>query len=128
MDIQQALDTLRSAIETDVRERILTSLGAQSSAPTDPKPSQKNGAGVRVPKPKAAPKTKLDGKRTPGELLEMQKSVLGFVKAHPGTNAEAIKKHLGVELNVISLPIQKLLAAKSVKRKGQRRATRYYPA
>lgn len=121
-------DQLRAEIREEIRAELIANLGGSAPvavAATVPAPASK----AKTSKPKAPKaKTKAKGeKRAPEEIAKTMSSVLSYVKQHPGSNAEAIKKSLGVELSVVVLPIQKLLASRAITRKGHRRATRYYP-
>ena len=51
-----------------------------------------------------------------------------WVKANPGHGVEDMAKVLGVQTKELALPIAKLLGAKTIKKRGQKRATKYYPA
>lgn len=121
---KQIREEEREAIRAEEREalraELLAKLGDQAAAAPAP---------VRAAKTKVARATKRKGpgvKRSPEELAATAGKVLAFVTTHPGTNAEAIKGALGVELAEIELPIKKLLKSKLMSRKGQKRATRYY--
>lgn len=116
----QILNDLRASIEADVRDGLLASLSG--TAPTAPVARP-----ARPARPARAARPAPGAKRSPAEIAKTASDVQTFVAAHPGTNAEAIKTALGVELNVIELPIKKLLASKQISRKGHKRATRYYP-
>jgi len=121
--IDQQLASLRETIRNEEREslrkEILSSIGQQlgTSAPKF------------VAKPtKAVTKAGPGVKRSPEELAKTVSQVLAHVAEHPGVGAEHIRTALGTSLAVIELPIKKLLASKAIKRRGQRRATKYYPA
>jgi hypothetical protein len=72
--------------------------------------------------------TKSGGKRDPKVIAGLVVRVGAHVKARPGQGVEAIAKGLNVSTHDITLPITKLLASKTIKKKGQKRATKYYPA
>lgn len=95
---------------------------------------------VRKPAPKAAkpekpvkqdsvrsPRPKGD-KRTPDEMAGLMERIYEFIKGRPGEGAETIAKLLGVETGEMRLPTKKLITAKRITTKGQKRATRYFPA
>jgi predicted transcriptional regulator len=54
------------------------------------------------------------------------RAVHAAIKAKPGSSVEQLGKSLGMQTKQLALPIRKLLAAKQVKTKGQRRGTRYF--
>ena len=53
-------------------------------------------------------------------------TVLGYIKAHPGSRSEVIKKALGMAPPQMGDALKRLVASKSVKTKGQKRATTYF--
>src|SRR5206468_1714324 len=66
-------------------------------------------------------------KRDP-EVLEALTDKLGaFIKKTPGQRIEQIGKALGTPTKELALPVKKLVAAKKISTKGQKRATTYYP-
>jgi predicted transcriptional regulator len=50
------------------------------------------------------------------------------VGSNPGLRIEQINRALGTRTAELRLPLRKLIAAKQIKTKGQRRATRYFAA
>jgi len=52
--------------------------------------------------------------------------VLAHVRANPGQNVGEIRAALGASSKELQLPVQKLIAAKSLRTTGQRRGTRYF--
>jgi len=67
-------------------------------------------------------------KRAPEALAEISDRLLAAVKSGPGQRMEEIAKGLGTSTKELTLPARKLLAEKKIKTKGERRATKYYPA
>ena len=66
-------------------------------------------------------------KRTAEELEKMQDGFLAFVAKHPGLRIEQINKQLGTTTKDLALPIRKLIADGSLKVKGKKRSTTYFP-
>jgi hypothetical protein len=54
--------------------------------------------------------------------------LLSAIKATPGQRMEQIAKGLKSSTQELALPAKKLIADKKVKTKGERRATKYFPA
>ena len=77
-----------------------------------------------APRPRAASK---GGKRPPEELAEMVTKAGDWIKGNPGHGVEDMAKSLGVQTKELALPIAKLLKNKTIKKRGQKRATKYYP-
>lgn len=66
-------------------------------------------------------------KRTADELEKMQDDFLSFVTKNPGLRIEQINKQLGTTTKDLALPIRKLIADGSLKVKGKKRSTAYFP-
>lgn len=66
-------------------------------------------------------------KRTPEELEKLQSDFLAFVSKNPGLRIEQINKQLGTTTKDLALPIRKLIADGSLKVKGKKRSTTYFP-
>lgn len=66
-------------------------------------------------------------KRDPKVLADTVREVGEYIHAHPGQGVEQIKVALNRTTTELALPIQKLLAEKVISRKGQKRATKYFP-
>lgn len=77
----------------------------------------------------AAPKAKAGGgrmgRRSPGEIEATTHRILSYIKSHPMTRGEQIKKALGLDKAHWILPIQRLVETKQVIARGERRATTY---
>lgn len=101
--------------------------GSPASAParaTAKAPSPK----ASTPKAAAPARARKGGKRDPKDLAKLVDAVRAHIAQHPGEGVETIGKHMGVKTKELALPIIKLLDAKAITRKGQRRGTRYFPA
>jgi hypothetical protein len=66
-------------------------------------------------------------KRTSNELDKLQDDFLSFVGKNPGMRIEQINKQLGTTTKDLALPIRKLVADGSLKTKGKKRSTTYFP-
>ena len=79
------------------------------------------GAGV--------PKRRRKGGKRPAEVIEQTTSaLLAHIKENAGQRIEQIAKALKTQTSDLKLSAIKLLAAKKVKTKGERRGTTYHPA
>lgn len=84
--------------------------------------------GKRGKAPGRAPAlSKKGGKRTAKELEAFSDRILATIKAQPGIRADQIAAALGLVTRDVVLPIKKLLTQKAVTKKGQKRATAYFP-
>lgn len=123
--ISQRVQAFARELEELVRkaaiEAVATSLGASAG---------RAGASSRAPRAAAAaPKARRakGGKRPPAELAAMVAKTADWVKANPGNGVEAMAKSLGVQTKELALPIAKLLKSKTIKKRGEKRATKYFP-
>jgi hypothetical protein len=66
-------------------------------------------------------------KRSQDELERLTGRLLTYVKANAGQRIEQIAKGMSVSTRELNLPAKKLLANKSIRTKGQKRATQYFP-
>ena len=102
------------------RETLLRSLGAEQPAPA---------AGRATPSPRKPSRAKPSAGRRTGASLDATKEVLlAAITKEPGRRFEEIRLALGRDRADLQLPLRKLVAEGSVKSKGVKRATRYYPA
>ncbi len=84
--------------------------------------SARGGASVRLGRGRGR-----GAKRTANELEKMQDDFLAFVNKNPGLRIEQINKQLGTTTKDLALPIRKLIADGSLKAKGKKRSTTYFP-
>lgn len=77
--------------------------------------------------PTTEPKRKFGAKRDPAALAKLTDDLSFYIEKNPGKRIEEIAEVMGESTKDLALPIQKLLAAKRIKRTGTRRATRYFP-
>ena len=66
-------------------------------------------------------------KRPPGEIEKLASELASYIKSNPGQRIEQIAKGIGTSTKELTLPVKKLLAKKSIKTRGQKRATQYFP-
>ena len=82
-------------------------------------PASAAAAGKRGRKGKRAKRTSADVDATAAALL-------AYVAANEGQSIEQIGKGMGVPTKELKLPVIKLMEAKKLKTKGQRRGTKYF--
>ncbi len=74
-------------------------------------------------RPKGRPgKLGKNGRRSPAEIEATANKILSYVKSHPGSTGEAIKKALGLDKPAWLVPIKTLVESKALVMKGERRA------
>jgi hypothetical protein len=103
---ESAFDTVRAALG--------------DAAPSGRRGKAAAGGAARRALPKGA-------KRPPGEISKLTGRLLDYVKGHKGERIEQIAKGMGVSTRELNLPVKKLIAAKSIRTRGHKRATQYFP-
>ncbi|MBX3182407.1 MAG: hypothetical protein KF915_07255 [Polyangiaceae bacterium] len=91
------------------------------AAPAAPRAARPAGPAA----PARRSKGKRGGKRTPEELGQMAAAVLQFVENNPNANIEEIGRGVGLATKDLALPVRKLLKEGRLKKRGEKRATRY---
>jgi hypothetical protein len=66
-------------------------------------------------------------KRTGAELDKLSDDFLAFVHKNPGLRIEQINKQLGTTTKDLALPIRKMIGDGTLKVKGKKRSTAYFP-
>jgi hypothetical protein len=119
---------IRDAIEAFVEELSVLVRAAALQSVTEVFGS--GGSGGRGRKGRAAliPSRAKGEKRSPQALTQLVGRLLSEIKAKPGLRMEQIAKALGSTTKDLALPAKKLIAEKKIKTKGERRATKYFPA
>jgi len=64
-------------------------------------------------------------KRSPDDIQKLMDKFAGFVKKNPGLRIEQINDKLGTSTKELVIPVRRLIAAKKVRTKGEKRATTY---
>jgi hypothetical protein len=97
------------------RSQRLRRLAPLAASPPTPPPPQ----GSAAARAKRAKRTSADVDATAAALLT-------YVAANEGQSIEQIGKGMGVATKELKLPVIKLMEAKKLKTKGQRRGTKYF--
>ena len=138
--ISARISAFTAELETLVRKAALEAVaGALGGGTTAPAPRAAALRSVRKPakasanarpaggKPPKAPRRKSGEKRPAGELAALVGKAADWIKGNPGKGVEAMAVGLGVSTRELALPIQKLLGNKTIRRRGVKRATKYFP-
>ena len=83
----------------------------------------------RKPVRKAAKLPPVDekpGKRTARQIATLRTRILKWLASNPGSTVEVMSEALKVPTKDLSVPVKQLLDGKKLRKRGQRRATRYY--
>jgi hypothetical protein len=88
-------------------------------------PQRRRGAPKRGAASAPSRRTK-GAKRDPNAIAALTEQLAAFIKKTPGQRIEQIGKALGMPTRDLTLSVKKLVAAKRVSTKGQKRATTYF--
>ncbi len=117
---------LTDLIHQAILDNVQAALGQAIPSAAPRRPGRPKG---RVSAPAASAPTKRGkkrgGKRTASELADMADKLVSFVEKNPGSSIEEIGRGIAIPTKELALPVKKLLAEGRLKKKGQKRATRY---
>jgi hypothetical protein len=118
--IQTEVESFVAKIKGLVYEEMLSALSGAANG----QPSRKATV-VRMTKRSVTGRT--GQKRDPEALAALIGKTGEYINANPGQGVEQIGAALNTGTAALALPIKKLLASKVITRKGQKRATKYFP-
>ena len=139
-ELRSLIETFATNLEALSRraalEQVLASLGGAISAPAKRGPGRPKGSGTKAAggvatvgvAKKAIVKKSKGGRRSAAESAGQGEALLAHVTSNPGQRGEQIAKALGTDVGTMRLPMKKLIAAKKVKTRGQRRGMTYFAA
>jgi hypothetical protein len=132
VDIRARVDAFVNELETlirdSIREGFAQAMGDASIVKRGPgRPPGPSRAAASPAPALHTGKRKKGQKRSPAELQRIEETLAAFIQKTPGKRIEEINKALGTSTSDLSRPLSKLIAAKKVRRQGQKRASRYFP-
>ena len=114
-----AIDALAAALADAIRRDLTKALIAQ--------PEGSGATRERLVAIAARPSRKAKrAKRASADVDATAAALLTYVAANEGQSIEQIGKGMGVATKELKLPVIKLLEAKKLKTKGQKRGTKYF--
>ena len=132
--VEAFVDELSELVRTAALESVQEALLAQSGGAAAPASRPRRSINTPTPgtasankAPRARKSRSKGAKRSPEELLRARDAFLDAVKADPGLGIEALAKQIGFSTKDLALPVRKLLGEGLIHKKGEKRATRYYP-
>ena len=125
-ELEAITKTFVSSIVAAMRKASLTDIMGAGEA----SPSAKRGRG----RPKGSTKKAADAAPSPPRVASTSPEgpaarvslIVSYVKSHPGTGGEAVRKALGLPRDRWAYYVTKALSAKQLRKEGQKRATKYW--
>jgi hypothetical protein len=125
-DIRSAVDTfvqeLTSLVRQSVLESVETAFGGAARAPRGPGRPRKAAGTARAGRAR-----RKGQKRSPAQIQELQSRLLAAITKSPGQRKEQLGTALGAASKDLMLVTNKLLADGAIRKRGVKRATKYYP-
>lgn len=124
-DIRTLVNDFTTQLEQMIRRTALEQV--QAALVGDLTGLARGGRGRSLKAPGSAPlrRAAKGGKRDAGSLDQMGEALLAHVKSNPGMRGEQIAAALKTDVGTMRLPMKKLIAAKKIKTKGNRRGMTY---
>jgi hypothetical protein len=121
--VEAFAEELSALIRDSAMETVREALGGGAAAP---RRGGRGGRGSASTAPVRGARREKGQKRDPSEIERLTGRLLDYVKSNPGQRIEQIAGGLGTVTKELNLPVKKLIAQKSLKTKGQKRATQYF--
>lgn len=122
--VEAFAEELSTLIRDSAMETVRDALGGGSSAP---RRGARGGRAAASSAPvRGGGRREKGQKRDPGEIERLTDRLLDYIKGNGGQRIEQIAAGMGTVTKELNLPVKKLIAQKSLKTKGQKRATQYF--
>ncbi len=125
--IRASVEAFVAELSGLVQEAALEKVSEAIAGAKTTTPSRRRGAPRAAAAAARPQRGSRGGKRTAEEIESQASEITAFVTKNPGSGVEAIAAGLGTSSKELTLPIKKLLSTKALTRKGQKRATKYFP-
>jgi hypothetical protein len=123
-ELRSKIDAFLGELSTLVKRSALDSVHAalgNGVAPARRGPGRPRGTAKASSRASSA-----GGKRTSEQVDATAARIATFVRANPGARLEQIASGLNTSSKELKLPVIKLLGAKTLKKTGQKRGTKYF--
>jgi hypothetical protein len=121
--VEAFAEELSALIRDSAMETVREALGGGSSAP---RRGARGGRAAASSAPVRGSRREKGQKRDPSEIERLTGRLLDYVKGNAGQRIEQIAAGMSTVTKELNLPVKKLIAQKSLKTKGQKRATQYF--
>jgi len=120
--VEAFAEELSALIRDSAMETVREALGGSAA----PRRAGRPGRAAASAAPVRGGRREKGQKRDPGEIERLTGRLLDYVKGNAGQRIEQIAAGMGTVTKELNLPVKKLIAQKSLKTKGQKRATQYF--
>ena len=121
--VEAFAEELSALIRDSAMETVREALGGGSA----PRRGARGGRAAATSAPvRGGGRREKGQKRDPNEIERLTGRLLDYVKGNAGQRIEQIAAGMGTVTKELNLPVKKLIAQKSLKTKGQKRATQYF--
>ncbi|MEO8903434.1 MAG: hypothetical protein ABI488_14575 [Polyangiaceae bacterium] len=121
--VEAFAEELSALIRDSAMDTVRTALGGTAT----PRRGARGGRAAASPAPVRGSSRREKGqKRDPGEIERLTDRLLDYVQGNAGQRIEQIAAGMGTVTKELNLPVKNLIAQKSLKTKGQKRATQYF--
>jgi hypothetical protein len=120
--VEAFAEELSALIRDSAMETVREALGGGSA----PRRGARGGRASASTAPVRGGRREKGQKRDPSEIERLTGRLLDYVKGNAGQRIEQIAAGMGTVTKELNLPVKKLIAQKSLKTKGQKRATQYF--
>jgi hypothetical protein len=121
--VEAFAEELSALIRDSAMETVRDALGGGGAAP---RRGARGGRVAASTAPVRAGRREKGQKRDPDEIERLTGRLLDYIKGNAGQRIEQIAAGMGTVTKELNLPVKKLIAQKSLKTKGQKRATQYF--
>jgi hypothetical protein len=125
--VEAFVDEMSDLIRESAMETVQKALAGGGGDGGSRRGRRAGAGGRRAAAPVSARSRAKGAKRSPDELEKLTTQLLTYVKGNPGQRIEQIAQGMGTSTKELNLPAKKLLAKKSLRTKGHKRATQYFP-
>ena len=119
--VEAFAEELSALIRDSAMETVREALGGAA-----PRRGARGGRAAASTAPVRGGRREKGQKRDPGEIERLTGRLLDYIKGNAGQRIEQIAAGMGTVTKELNLPVKKLIAQKSLKTKGQKRATQYF--
>ena len=124
--IRSRVEAFAEELSALIRDSAMESVREALGGGAVPRRGARGGRASAAPAKVSGSRREKGQKRDPAEIERLTSRLLDYVKGNGGQRIEQIAAGMGTVTKELNLPVKKLIAQKSLKTKGQKRATQYF--